>query len=61
MQKCSNCHIELEGIKLINHEKYCIQNIKYCDKCKQAIPKDEFEEHLSGHLSRIQSKEIKNE
>ena len=61
MPKCSNCHIELEGIKLINHEKYCIQNIKYCDKCKQAIPKDEFEEHLSGHLSRIQSKEIKNE
>ena len=61
MPKCKNCHIDLDGIRLINHEKYCIQNIKYCEKCQQAIPKDEFEEHLSNHLSRIQSKEIKNE
>ena len=61
MPKCSNCHIELDGIKLSIHEKYCIENMKYCETCKQAIPKEEFEEHLNGHLSRQQSKEIKNE
>ena len=53
--------IDLEGIRLINFEKYCIQNIKNCVKCQQAIPKDEFEEHLANHLSRMQSKEITNE
>ena len=61
MPKCSNCHIELDGIKLSLHERYCIENMKYCETCKQAIPKEEFEEHLNGHLSRQQSKEIKNE
>ena len=35
--------------------------VKYCVKCQQAIPKDEFEEHLANHLSRMQSKEITNE
>ena len=61
MKKCPNCHIELDDMKMTLHERYCIQNIKYCNECKEAIPKEEFEEHLSHHLSRQQSKEIKNE
>ena len=61
MKKCSNCHIELDEMKMMLHERYCLQNIKYCEECKEAIPKEEYEEHLSHHLSRQQSKEIKNE
>ena len=43
MVKSSNCFITLDGIKLINHEKNCIQNMTYCKTCKEAIPKEEFE------------------
>jgi hypothetical protein len=29
--------------------------MKYCQTCKEAFPKEEFDEHLSNHLSRKQS------
>ena len=61
MKTCPNCHIELDNMKLLIHERYCRENIKYCAQCKEAIPKEEFEEHINNHLSRKNTKEIKKE
>ena len=52
MPICSNCHIEIEPSKIVLHERFCSQNMKYCSTCKEAFPKEEFEEHLANHLSR---------
>ena len=66
MVKCSNCHCEIEDSKMILHERFCIQNIKYCDICKEAIIKEEFEEHCLAHknnsldLKKDDSEEDKN-
>ena len=49
MVKCSNCHCEIEDSKIILHERFCIQNIKYCDICKEAIIKEEYDEHCLNH------------
>ena len=50
MKKCLNCHKELEESKILIHERYCLENIKYCNECKEGIPKEEFEEHIKNHL-----------
>ena len=52
MPKCSNCHIDIDPLKMVLHERFCLQNMKYCSTCKEAFPKEEFEEHLQNHLSR---------
>lgn len=49
MLKCSNCQCDIEESKMILHERFCKDNIKYCDLCKEAIIKEEFEEHLLEH------------
>ena len=57
MVKCSNCRCDIEESKMILHERFCFQNIKYCDICQEGIIKEEFEEHCENHKK---SKEIKN-
>ena len=49
MPKCSNCHCEIEESKMILHERFCVQNIQYCDICKEAVIKEEYEEHCFEH------------
>ena len=58
MVLCSNCHIEIDDSKIVLHERFCIQNIKYCATCQEGFPIEEFDEHLSDHLSRQASKNI---
>lgn len=58
---CSNCHIEIDDSKIVLHERFCIQNIKYCATCQEGFPIEEFDEHLAGHLSRQPSKNISKE
>ena len=57
MQKCSNCHCDIEESKILLHERFCFQNIKYCDICKEGIIKEEYEEHCLEH----NNSEIKKE
>ena len=63
MVKCSNCHCEIEDSKMILHNRFCLQNIKYCDICQEAIIKDEYEEHCLNHNKDNQNekKEIDSE
>ena len=58
MVKCSNCHCDIDASKMFLHERFCFQNIKYCDICKEGIIKEEFEEHCENHNKN--SNEIKN-
>ena len=46
---CTNCQTEIEDSKMFLHEGFCKKNIRYCFKCKEKIPKEEFEEHLENH------------
>ena len=57
MQRCSNCHCDIEESKILLHERFCFQNIKYCDICKEGIIKEEYEEHCLEH----NNSEIKKE
>lgn len=52
MVLCSNCHVEIDDSKIVLHERFCKQNIKYCEKCKEGIPKEDFDEHMEQHASR---------
>ena len=64
MVKCSNCRCEIEDSKMILHERFCLQNIKYCDLCKEAIIKEEFEEHCLSHIkdkNQNEKKELDSE
>ena len=49
MPKCSNCQCDIEESKIFLHERFCKENIKYCELCKEAIIKEEFEDHLLEH------------
>ena len=56
---CNNCQSEIEDSKMFLHEGFCKKNIKYCFKCKEKIPIEEYEEHLENH--NIKKQEQKEE
>ena len=66
MVKCSNCHCDIDESKMFLHERFCFQNIKYCEICKEGIIKEEFEEHCENHkknsneLKKLDSEEDRN-
>ena len=49
MVLCPNCHCDIEDSKMILHQRFCIQNIKYCEQCKEGIIIEEYEEHCKNH------------
>ena len=49
MIKCSNCRCDIDKSKIVLHERFCSQNITYCEKCKEAVIKEEYEEHCLAH------------
>ena len=63
---CSNCHCDIEESKIMLHERFCIQNIKYCEICQEGIIKEEFDEHCQNHnqngseLKKLDSEEDRN-
>lgn len=46
---CPNCHCEIEDSKYVLHERYCRLTVKYCDKCEESFPIEEFEQHVLKH------------
>ena len=61
---CANCQTEIEDSKMFLHEGFCKKNIKYCFKCKEKIPIEEYEEHIENHnIKKVEPKisEPKNE
>ena len=64
MVLCTNCHCDIEESKMFLHQRFCIQNIKYCEQCKEGIIIEEYEEHCKNHNQTIDekapSKEIKD-
>lgn len=61
MVLCTNCHIDIDESKIILHQRFCFQNIKYCDKCKEGFPIEEFDEHLSSHLTKKSSSNLSDD
>ena len=61
MINCSNCHCDIEQSKIVLHERFCIQNIKYCDICKEAVIKEEYEEHCLEHSQNNNKSILKSE
>ena len=61
---CTNCQSEIEDSKMFLHEGFCKKNIKYCFKCKEKIPIEEYEEHVENHKTKKSeptNNEIKSE
>ena len=54
---CTNCQSEIDDNKIFLHEGFCKKNIKYCFKCHEKIPIEEYDEHLESH----NTKKSKNE
>ena len=54
---CTNCQSEIEDSKMFLHEGFCKKNIKYCFKCKEKIPIEEYEEHLENHNTKKQTEQ----
>ena len=49
MVLCSNCHCDIDESKMFLHQRFCIQNIKYCEQCQVGVIIEEYEEHLQSH------------
>ena len=61
---CTNCRQDIEESKIFLHQRFCFQNIKYCEKCQEGIVIEEYEEHCLQHSlpkeeSKSNSKELK--
>ena len=54
---CTNCQSEIEDSKMFLHEGFCKKNIKFCFKCKEKIPIEEYEEHLENHNTKKQTEQ----
>ena len=70
MVLCSNCHCDIEESKIFLHQRFCFQNIKYCEQCKVGVVIEEFEEHCQTHnnpksnenvTDKLNSKESNND
>ena len=57
---CTNCQTEIEDSKMFLHEGFCKKNIKYCFKCKEKVPIEEFEEHLENHNNKKEEEKKEN-
>lgn len=53
---CTNCHCDIEESKMVLHQRFCIQNIKYCEQCQEGIIIEEYEEHCKEHNTKEKSK-----
>ena len=60
MPKCSNCHCEIEESKMILHERFCVQNIQYCDICKEHKCSYCTTEHKNSGTKKEKAKEEKD-
>ena len=49
---CTNCQSEIDDNKIFLHEGFCKKNIKYCFKCHEKIPIEEYNEHLESHNTK---------
>ena len=49
---CTNCQSEIDDNKIFLHEGFCKKNIKYCFKCHEKIPIEEYDEHLESHNTK---------
>ena len=56
MVLCPNCHCEIDDSKIFLHERFCVQNIKYCELCQEGIIIEEYEEHCQNHKKLSQEK-----
>ena len=57
---CTNCKTEIEDSKMFLHEGFCKKNIKYCFKCKEKVPIEEYEEHLENHNNKKEEEKKEN-
>ena len=57
---CTNCQTEIEDSKMFLHEGFCKKNIKYCFKCKEKVPIEEYEEHLENHNNKKEEEKKEN-
>lgn len=53
---CSNCHCDIDESKMFLHQRFCIQNIKYCEQCQEGIIIEEYEEHIKDHKKESEKK-----
>ena len=53
---CSNCHCDIDDSKFFLHQRFCIQNIKYCEQCEEGIIIEEYEEHCKNHNKKSEEK-----
>ena len=58
MVLCPNCHCDIDESKMFLHQRFCIQNIKYCEQCQVGVIIDEFEEHLQSHNNNNKSQKL---
>ena len=49
MVLCQNCRCDIDESKMFLHQRFCIQNIKYCEECQVGVIIEEYEEHLQSH------------
>lgn len=49
MVLCQNCRCDIDESKMFLHQRFCIQNIKYCEQCQVGVIIEEYEEHLQSH------------
>lgn len=61
MVLCPNCHCEIDDSKIVLHQRFCVQNIKYCELCQEGIIKEEYEEHCQNHKNLSKAKSKSNE
>ena len=57
---CTNCQTEIEDSKMFLHEGFCKKNIKYCFKCKEKVPIEEFDEHCEKHNNKKEEEKKEN-
>jgi len=57
MVLCPNCRCDIDESKMFLHQRFCIQNIKYCEQCQVGVIIEEYEEHLQSHNNNNNSSE----
>jgi hypothetical protein len=58
MVLCPNCHCDIDESKMFLHQRFCVQNIKYCEQCQVGVIIDEYEEHLQSHNNNSNSPKL---
>uniref|UniRef100_A0AAJ7UGS6 XIAP-associated factor 1-like n=1 Tax=Petromyzon marinus TaxID=7757 RepID=A0AAJ7UGS6_PETMA len=53
VRECSNCRHSIAAANLVLHEAHCARRLALCERCGDAVPRGQLQEHVESEHSEV--------